>query len=175
MRNIPQVVHRHAEGEFSIPFRIRPACKVEWNEGKEKPKEWGDIKSCEVKTLKSTQHLSVKYFISSWYHVAGNKSEAKCISLSTGMKPDKILCLLIYVIVKTGNLLDLFSFPATTSSAWLIKNNQKAGRRIRATSCVHLATSHFASVLGDLVGWINLSVREEPGSAARDQGSSPSL
>lgn len=63
-------------------------------------------------------------------------------------------CLLI---VNAGNLLDiLFSFPAMTSSAWLIKKKEEeeggwGSEQAAASIRQHRRTSHFASVLGDLM------------------------
>ena len=61
------------------------------------------------------------------------------------------------------------------------KKRKRSPVRVRAISCIHLSgvcmanfSLCFCSSLTSW-GWINLSVREEPGSAARDQGSSPSL
>lgn len=80
-------------------------------------------------------------------------------------KTDKILALLININTAKSS----FSFVFFC----MINTNNQSWVRVRAIRCSHLTTAHFCVLTS--WGWIKLSVREEPGLAAGDQGSSPSL
>lgn len=75
-------------------------------------------------------------------------------------------------------------FPSMTLSSWLINNNKNSNNKNNnlgedLSDQLHLFLTPELSILLQFSVtsgvWINLSVREEPGSAVWDQGSSPSL